>query len=143
MLINTKGQGKRIILAELDESKRGKKGVKLIDDVMFADIVKMPYMIAFTEVKDYLPEGSPDRECFECLSTEMVPITEPNDTNLVVSIIISDATKITRPIFQSSISATPILVATPFPPRKPKNTGKLCPITTAVTARYFNIKVSG
>ncbi|MBR2984432.1 MAG: DNA topoisomerase 4 subunit A [Clostridia bacterium] len=86
VLINSKGQGKRIILAELDESKRCKKGVKLIDDVMFADIVKMPYMIAFTEVKDYLPEGSPDRECFECLSTEMVPITEPNDEpELVIS----------------------------------------------------------
>ncbi len=53
IVVTELGYGKRMILAEFDVSKRYRKGTKAIDTdlsrgpIVFSDVVKMPYMVAF------------------------------------------------------------------------------------------------
>jgi len=53
ILVTKLGYGKRVILGEFDISKRYRKGVKVMDTdlsrgpILFADVVKLPYMVAF------------------------------------------------------------------------------------------------
>ena len=53
IVVTELGYGKRMILGEFDVGKRYRKGTKVIDTdlsrgpIVFADIVKMPYMVAF------------------------------------------------------------------------------------------------
>jgi len=63
---------------------------------------------------------------------------DPNDTILVTAIKATPNIKQINPIFQFIINNIPKLVATPFPPLNPKNTGNVCPITTSMAAICAN-----
>ena len=53
IVVTELGYGKRVILGEFDQSKRYRKGTKVMDTdlsrgpIVFADIVQMPYLVAF------------------------------------------------------------------------------------------------
>ena len=59
------------------------------------------------------------------------PRTEPSDTYLVIITTIKNTISATTAPLQSIINDNASEVRIPFPPLKPKNTGKLCPITAA------------
>lgn len=69
------GYGKRIILAQLEPGKRYRKGVKIIDTdlafgkVIFADVVKMPYMVVF-----FFDNGTN-----EAIFSELVDVKHPQE----------------------------------------------------------------
>ena len=67
---------------------------------------------------------------------------EPTETILVNAIRMSANTKQINPICQFVISKTPSAVATPFPPLKRKNTGKVCPNITNTPANCINKALS-
>lgn len=70
IVVSELGYGKRMIIGEFDISKRYRKGTKVMDTdlsrgpVVFADIVKMPYMVAFFY----------DNEDSELVPTELIDI---------------------------------------------------------------------
>ena len=53
IIVSELGYGKRVILGEFGQSKRYRKGTKVMDTdlsrgpIVFADIVQMPYLVAF------------------------------------------------------------------------------------------------
>ena len=70
IVVSELGYGKRMIIGEFDISKRYRKGTKVMDTdlsrgpLVFADIVKMPYMVAFFY----------DNEDSELVPTELIDI---------------------------------------------------------------------
>ena len=70
IVVTELGYGKRMILGEFDVSKRYRKGTKVMDTdlsrgpIVFSDIVKMPYMVAFFY----------DNEDSELIPTELIDI---------------------------------------------------------------------
>ncbi len=70
IVINSKGEGKRVLIADLPVTKRNRKGTRLFDEVFFADTVTMPYMLALVT----------ENEEIEMISTEMIMIFGINDS---------------------------------------------------------------
>lgn len=66
VVINSKGEGKRVLLADIQVTKRNRKGIKVLDKVVFADTVTMPYMLTMVM----------DNGEIEMLSTEMIDIKD-------------------------------------------------------------------
>ena len=75
IVVTELGYGKRVIVGEIELSKRYRKGVKVIDTdlsrgpVIFSDVVLMPYMVAFFY----------DNEENEFISSDMIPLQELRD----------------------------------------------------------------
>ncbi len=67
--INSKGEGKKVLIVDIEITRRNRKGTKIIEDVIFADTVTMPYLLVFVM----------DNEEIEMLSTEMILILNIND----------------------------------------------------------------
>ena len=75
IVVTELGYGKRMIIGEFDISKRYRKGTKVMDTdlsrgpVLFADVVKMPYMVAFFY----------DNDESEFIPTDFIDIQEIGD----------------------------------------------------------------
>ena len=75
IVVTELGYGKRVLLVDLEVSKRYRKGLKIIDTdlsrgkVVFSDVVKMPYMVAFFY----------DNEESELISTDLIDIEDRTD----------------------------------------------------------------
>ncbi len=70
VVINSKGEGKRVLLADIAVTKRNRKGIKVFEEIAFADTVTMPYMLAMIM----------DNGEVEMLSTEMINIMGASDS---------------------------------------------------------------
>lgn len=68
--IDAEGRGKRMLLADISTTRRNRKGIKIMDNILFAQTVTMPYMIALIM----------ENEEVEMLSTEMIEILSINDS---------------------------------------------------------------
>ncbi|NCA67448.1 MAG: DNA topoisomerase 4 subunit A [Clostridia bacterium] len=69
IVINSKGEGKKILIADFEVTKRNRKGTKVMNGVKFADTVTMPYMLALIMENDEV----------EMISSEMILILSIND----------------------------------------------------------------
>ena len=75
IIISELGYGKRVIVGEVGQSKRYRKGVKVMDTdlsrgpIVFADVVKMPYLVTFFY----------DNDESEVVQSELIDIQGIND----------------------------------------------------------------
>ncbi len=69
VVIDSKGEGKRILLFDIPITKRNRKGTKVLGEVGFADTVTMPYMLTMIM----------DNGEIEMISTEMINIANVSD----------------------------------------------------------------